>query len=70
MNELPTDRVSRNRKMNKSVKEVGLAVIKYESTAVASCSCGVLIVHQRSKILEDRIDRHLLKRHNGQGIRL
>lgn len=55
--------------------EVGLAVITYErdetSGAVAAgCSCGWVCWHKREKVVEDKIDSHLSRRHQGRGIRL
>lgn len=49
-------------------KKPRLARIKY-ATDGASCSCGWVTVHQREKIVEDRIDRHLAKAHGGRGFR-
>jgi hypothetical protein len=45
-----------------------IARISY-GDGMASCSCGWSKTHQRSKILEDAIDRHLAKRHEGKGLR-
>lgn len=51
-------------------KEVGLAIVKYDGLS-ASCSCDwVYLNASRQKVLDDAIDRHLNKRHNGRGIRL
>jgi hypothetical protein len=51
-------------------KPVGLAVISYSDIG-AVCSCGGWsYIHRRRKVLEDAIDRHLTKRHDGRGIRL
>ena len=35
----------------------------------AACSCGWSKAHKRAKVLEDAIDRHLAKRHEGRGLR-
>lgn len=52
-------------------KQVGLARISYNDQGRAVCSCGWESTgHIRPKVLEDLIDRHLLKRHGGRGIRL
>lgn len=54
-------------------REVGLAVISYAEAAsqqFAECSCGWSSHHPRSKVLEDRIDEHLNRRHDGRGLRL
>lgn len=57
-----------------SAKPVGLAVISYERIGIrqyAVCSCGGWShSHNRPKVLEDAVDRHLSKRHDGRGIRL
>lgn len=53
--------------------EVRLAVIKYsdvDGRMVAECNCGQPFVQPRFKVLEDAIDRHIDKKHNGRGIRL
>lgn len=50
-------------------KSVGLARVSYQGDR-AVCSCGWGAGAARVKILEDKIDRHLAKRHNGRGIRL
>lgn len=51
-------------------KTVGLAVIRYVANDEATCSCGEQITHKRTKVLEDRIDKHLARKHGGRGIRL
>jgi len=51
-------------------KAVGLAIISYPVSNAAACSCGATFIHQRSKVIEDRIDKHITKKHNGRGIRL
>lgn len=50
-------------------KPVRLAVVS-QTGGLATCNCGWAYVHNRDKIRENAIDRHLLKRHGGQGIRL
>jgi hypothetical protein len=44
--------------------------ISYEGVDVAKCSCGWSTRSGRVKVREDRIDRHLNKRHNGRGMRM
>lgn len=51
-------------------KKVGLAVIRYEADNAAMCSCGTALYHQRAKVCEDKIDRHIEKKHNGRGVRM
>jgi hypothetical protein len=54
-------------------KVVGLAVVSMEQAAgreCAQCSCGWTGYHSRLKVLDDRIDRHLQRRHAGRGIRV
>lgn len=55
-----------------SAKPVGLAMVSMDpSGTAASCSCGGWVFrHRRLKVVEDAIDRHLQKRHQGRGIRL
>lgn len=51
----------------------GMAMISYpepQDRRLAACSCGWLYGCTREKVLEDAIDRHLDKRHEGRGIRL
>lgn len=49
-------------------KKVGLARISYHENGV-SCSCGWGTPLARDEVVENRIDRHLTKRHDGRGIR-
>lgn len=51
-------------------EEVGLARITYYGDTRVVCSCGWSAGHVRAKVLEDSIDRHLGKKHDGRGIRL
>jgi len=51
-------------------KQVGLARIRYHDDGHVECSCGWAVGHNREKVREDAIDRHLAKRHGGRGIRL
>jgi hypothetical protein len=52
-------------------REVGLAMIHYEGPNAAYCSCGGFgTTHARPKVVEDRIDRHINRKHQGRGIRL
>lgn len=62
----------RKRTSPKEWKDVRLARISYHGThlVVAQCSCGWSFGHNREKVREDAIDRHLAKRHEGRGIRL
>lgn len=55
---------------SRPAKRVGLAVISYYGGSVAGCSCGANFGHARAKVLEDKIDRHINKKHNGRGIRV
>lgn len=71
--------VSRNDHLPKVVdptkaREVGLAVIRIETSTgtsinAGSCSCnGWVKVHRRLKVVEDAAQRHLDKKHNGRGL--
>jgi hypothetical protein len=55
-------------------KRVRIAVISYGQTedgrGYAQCSCGAPFTQPREKVREDAIDRHINRRHGGQGIRL
>lgn len=52
-------------------KPVGMAIISYVGPGAAACSCeGWTYRHQREKVLEDAIDKHLNKKHGGFGIRM
>ena len=51
-------------------KKVGLARITYFGSLRAACSCGWQAGHTRPKVLEDKIDAHLAKQHQGRGIRV
>lgn len=54
-------------------KPVGLARITYHGALdreSAVCSCGWSASHIRLKVLDDSIDRHLDRKHEGRGIRL
>lgn len=51
-------------------RDVRMAVVSTEGiTAVCSCK-GWTYSHQRSKVREDAVDRHLAKRHHGRGLRV
>jgi hypothetical protein len=50
--------------------EVRMAVVTYTHSDRVECNCGWSRTHPRSKILENAIDRHFAKRHQGKGIRL
>ena len=47
-----------------------MAMIRYHGVDGVSCSCGWTARSGRPKVREDKIDRHLMKRHNGQGMRM
>lgn len=51
-------------------KQVGLARIIYYGDTRVECSCGWSYGHHRAKVLEDAVDNHFNKRHQGKGIRL
>lgn len=53
-------------------KEVRVARISYtEDGHGAVCSCGGWAYwHRRTKVMEDAIDKHLLRKHGGRGFRL
>ena len=55
-------------------REVGLAVVSMDTDAYgrefATCNCGWIGYHARLKVLEDRIDAHVERRHQGRAIRL
>lgn len=56
-----------------ATKDVGLAMVTMGQAAgreTAECSCGWVAWHRRLKVLEDKIDKHLDKMHDGRGIRL
>lgn len=67
--------VSGNRKVDRKTdpnewQDVRLAVVRYDFPR-AICSCGWKAKKaRRLRVLDDRIDRHLAKRHEGKGIRL
>lgn len=50
-------------------KAVRIAVVRTEGNTIG-CSCGWGYMHKREKVREDAADRHLDKKHGGQGIRL
>lgn len=54
----------------KKYRPVRVAVIRREDNGVTACSCGWVTLAFRDKVREDAVDRHLLKRHGGQGVRL
>lgn len=65
--------VSRNRKVppEKWRTDVRFARISYTEDGGAVCTCRWTARRAtRTKVLEDSIDRHLLKRHGGMGFRL
>ena len=50
-------------------RDVSIAIVTMGEGS-ARCSCGQPFTHRREKVREDQIDRHLLNKHGGQGIRL
>jgi hypothetical protein len=53
----------------KEFKHVGLARIT-SAGDTSQCSCGWGYKHDREKVREDAVDKHLDKYHGGRGIRL
>lgn len=51
-------------------KNLGMTMVKYTHADRVECLCGWSAIHRRAKVLEDKIDRHLAKRHAGRGVRL
>lgn len=51
-------------------KDVRIARVSYREDGSAACSCSWVTPPARDKVQEDRIDRHLNKRHGGRGFRL
>lgn len=54
-------------KAGATTREVGLATIKRDWEA-AYCSCGAVKYHKRAKVLEDWMEKHITKKHQGRGI--
>lgn len=55
----------------KAARKVSFARISYNSDGSVTCSCrGWGFYHKREKVLEDAIDRHIERKHNGRGFRL
>ncbi len=52
------------------VREVRVAVISRTDSGAVVCSCGWRHSMARLKVLDDAVDRHVEKRHGGQGLRL
>lgn len=68
--------VSRNRPLTRDrqpktkagpSKSVGLAII-HTGTGHTYCSCGWQFFHPREKILGDRSQSHINRKHGGQGV--
>lgn len=65
---LPARKVSRNRKVGQAKRQpVKMAIIRSEG-ALITCSCGWAGSHVRDKVREDKAQRHLDKRHQGEGM--
>lgn len=47
-----------------------LARVRYTTGQTVECSCGWYYGHIRPSVIEDAIDRHLQRRHEGKGFRL
>lgn len=58
------------RKKTAQCEDVKVAVLTYKDAVTIQSSCGWSYRHKREKVREDAADRHLEKRHQGQGIRL
>lgn len=63
---LPSNRVSRNPKAP-PIKSVRMAIIHVEAGYV-TCNCNWSKVHHRDKVLTEAAQRHLDKKHGGQGL--
>lgn len=65
---LPARKVSRNRKVGQGKQQpVKVAIIRFDDGLI-TCSCGWAAVHQRNKVREEKAQRHLDKRHKGEGM--
>lgn len=66
---VPDEKVSRNKPISEPAewKPGGIARISESDNAIA-CSCGWAKVHPREKVRGDAAQRHLDKRHDGQGL--
>ncbi len=64
---VPAGRVSRNAKIGAECKPVRMAIVRREDGGI-TISCGWAKVHPRVKVLEDAAERHLNKKHGGQGL--
>lgn len=54
----------------KDGRPVGMAVVSYQEDGSVVCSCGGWVYrHIRPKVIEDAIDRHIERKHNGRGFR-
>ena len=51
-------------------KKTSVGVVSYRAADAVRCNCGWTNHHGREKVLEDSIDRHIRKRHGGQGFRM
>ena len=51
------------------VKDVGLPIIREPEPGSIVCSCGGLVfIHARKKVRDDRAQTHIDKKHGGRGI--
>jgi hypothetical protein len=66
----PATQDHQRKRSTQSTKPVGLARITYYGDTHAVCSCGWSMGHIRPKALENGVDRHLSRKHQGRGIRL
>lgn len=54
----------------KGGKPVSIGVVGYTSRQSVLCGCGWTYRHQREKVLEDAIDKHIRAKHGSQGFRM
>lgn len=47
-----------------------VGVVAYTSEQSVRCNCRWTYKHQRNKVLEDAIDKHIRTKHGGQGFRM
>lgn len=59
----PTDRLRKPK-----TQAVGLATIYTNTEGVHHCSCGWRVYHARTKVREERAQKHIDKKHDGRGI--
>ena len=51
-------------------KKVSVGVVSYQTAQSVRCNCAWTYKHQRNKVLEDAIDKHIRTKHGGQGFRM